>query len=342
MNYRYLGKTGLKVSELCMGTMTFGRQIDEKESHGILDAFASGGGNFIDTADVYSGGNSEKIVGSWLEGKNRDEFVIATKVRGAIGEGQNRLGLSRKHVRRAVRDSLDRLKTDYIDLYQVHAYDPATSLEETLRTMSDLVDEGLVLYIGASNFRGWQLQKSLDISNELGLHPFCCLQPQYSLMCRATEFELMPVCTTESLGVIPWSPLKGGWLSGKYNRDMKDPPAKTRLGDAALAGDRERWETFNNERTWEILEKLKEVASREKKSMPQTALNWLLQKKGVTAPIIGARSLEQLHENMGASGWSLSNESMRELDEVSRPDVSYPYDEFSELQQWRGREDYAR
>lgn len=341
MNYRYIGRTGLKVSELCLGTMTFGRQVEEKESHRILDAYVSGGGNFIDTADVYSGGNSERIVGSWLEGKNREELVIATKVRGAIGEGQNRLGLSRKHIRKAVRDSLERLKTDYIDLYQVHAFDPATSLEETLRALNDLVDEGLILYIGASNFRGWQLQRALDLSGELGLLRFCCLQPQYSLMCRATEFELLPVCSGESLGVIPWSPLKGGWLSGKYTRGMKEPPAKTRLGDAAQAGDRERWDAFNNEKTWAILDTLKEVADKEQKSMAQTALNWLLGRKGVTAPIIGARSIEQLNENMGASGWSLREESIRALEEITRPEVSYPYDSFSEMQQWRGREDFA-
>lgn len=341
MNYRYIGRTGLKVSELCMGTMTFGRQIQEKESHGVLDAFVTGGGNFIDTADVYSGGESEKIVGSWLKGQNREELIIATKVRGASGEGQNRLGLSRKHIRKAVRDSLERLKTDYIDLYQVHAYDPATSLEETMRILNDLVDEGLILYIGASNFRGWQLQKALDLSRELGLLPFRCLQPQYSLLCRATEFELMPVCSSEGLGVIPWSPLKGGWLSGKYTKDMKDPPAKTRLGDAAQAGDRERWDAFNNEKTWTVLDTLREVAAREQKSMSQTALNWLLQKKGVTAPIIGARSIEQLHENMGATGWSLKRESVQALDAASQPEVSYPYDTFSEMQQWRGREDFV-
>jgi aryl-alcohol dehydrogenase-like predicted oxidoreductase len=340
MNYRYMGMTGLKVSELCLGTMTFGWTAGEDESRRILDHFVAGGGNFIDTANVYSSGKSEDIVGNWLSGQDRDDLVVATKARFATGDGPNQIGLSRKHIMKAVRESLERLKTDYIDLYQVHAWDPATQVEETLRALSDLVDEGIVMYTGASNFRGWQLQKAIDVSRELGFVQFSCLQPQYSLLCRATELELLPVCINEGLGVIPWSPLRGGWLSGKYTREMSEPPAETRLGDSLKGGNRERWDAFNNEKTWSLLEELKSVAQRSGRTVAQVALNWILCRRGITAPIIGARSVAQLEENMGASGWRLGNEEVKSLDEISRMDITYPYDSFAELQQKRGREDY--
>lgn len=341
MKYKFLGRTGLKVSELCLGTMTFGGKADEKDSHAMLDAFAAEGGNFIDTADVYTGSRSEDILGNWLKNQNRDDFVIATKVRFPTGKGQNDVGLSRKHIMKGVKESLRRLKTDYIDLYQVHAWDPATRLEETLGALNSLVEEGLVHSIGASNFRGWQLQKAIDTSRELGIACFASLQAQYSLMCRATEFELLPVCRNEGLGHISWSPLGRGWLSGKYKRGMQEPPENTRLGDALREGNRERWDAGNTEQTWALLDTLESIGKQRGKTVAQVSLNWLMQKQAVTAPILGVRTKEQLAENMGAAGWSLTADEVKKLDEKSRPDVSYPYDNFAERQQRRGREDFA-
>src|SRR6516162_205488 len=249
MNYRYLGKTGLRVSELCLGAMTFGRENEatEKESFAMMDRFVSKGGNFIDTANVYGTGISEEIVGRWLKEQNRNDLVIATKVRFPMGEGPNDVGLSRKHVLSAVDASLRRLQTDYIDLYQVHCWDPKTPLEETLSTLNDLTRKGMVRYIGASNFTGWQLQRALDASRENGLEAFVCLQPQYNLLCRSTEWELIPLVLREGLGVIPWSPLRGGWLSGKFKRGMSAPPAGSRIELAEEKDWGEKWSAYNNE-----------------------------------------------------------------------------------------------
>jgi aryl-alcohol dehydrogenase-like predicted oxidoreductase len=203
MKYRYLGKTGLKVSELCLGSMTFGREANEEISPQMLDRFAEVGGNFVDTANVYSLGVSEEIVGRWLKDKDREDFIIATKVRFKLGEGPNDVGLSRKHILAAAESSLRRLRTHYIDLYQVHCWDETTPLEETLSTLDSLVQSGKVRYVGASNYSGWQLQKAIDMSRQRGWEPFCCMQPQYNLICRSTEWEVLPVCRSEGLGVIP-------------------------------------------------------------------------------------------------------------------------------------------
>lgn len=326
MEYRYLGKTGLKVSELCLGAMTFGRETTKEVSHQILDRFVEAGGNFIDTADVYTRGASEKIVGRWLKGKARDDFVIATKVRFPMGEGPNDAGLSRKHILAGVEASLRRLNTDYIDLYQVHCWDHTTPLEETLSTLDSLVQAGKVRYLGASNHSGWQLQKAIDVSRHMGWEVYVCLQPLYNLLDRQIELELLPVCQNEGLGVIPWSPLRGGWLTGKYRRDMAAPPEGTRLEVASERGWSEAWEEYNNEHTWGVLDALFEVAEEADKTPAQVALNWLLQRPGVTAPIIGARTLEHVESNLGASGWSLSDDQMERLNQVSaKPLPSYPY-----------------
>jgi len=325
MNYRFLGKTGMKVSELCLGAMTFGRETTEKESGEILDRFVEAGGNFIDTADVYTRGASEEIIGRWLKGKRRDDFVIATKVRFAMGEGPNDIGLSRKHILSAVQASLCRLNTDYIDLYQVHCWDQVTPLEETLSTLDRLVQNGQVRYIGASNLTGWQLQKAIDLSRQMGWEPFSCLQPQYNLLERGIEWEMLPVCQNEGLGVIPWSPLRGGWLSGKYRRGMTAPPEGTRIKIAEEKGWSESWTAYNNERTWSILDALFAVAEQVGKTPAQVALNWLLHRPGVTAPIIGARTLEQLEDNLGAAGWALSQDQIAQLELVSAPPSIYPY-----------------
>ncbi len=334
MEYRFLGRTGLKVSELCLGTMTFGREADEETSVRILDRFAEAGGNFLDTADVYNQGVSEEIIGRWLKGKRREDFVIATKVRFPMGQGPNDVGLSRKHILAGVEGSLRRLGTDYIDLYQVHCWDQATPLEETLSTLHELVRSGKVRYIGASNFTGWQLQKAIDISKQMGWEPFRCLQPLYNLLDRSTEWELIPVCINEGLGVIPWSPLRGGWLSGKYRRGMEAPPEGTRVQVAERYGWSESWSRYNNDRTWHVIDVLLAVADEVGKTPAQVALNWLLRRPGVTAPIIGVRNLEQLEDNLGAVGWALDEEHMTRLTEASEIEKPYPY-EFVERAQGR-------
>lgn len=338
MRYRFIGKTGLQVSELCLGTMTFGREMTEPESHQMMDRFVEAGGNFIDTADVYSHGVSEEIVGSWLKGQVRSNHVVATKVRFAMGPGKNDLGLSRKHILEGVEASLRRLGTDYIDLYQVHAWDPAVPLEETLSTLNDLVRRGLVRYIGASNFRAWQLQKAIQISRQNGWEAFSCLQPQYNLLSRATEFELLPLCAEEGLGIIPWSPLRGGWLSGKFHRDMTTPPVDTRVAVAEKNGWGENWSDYNNEYTWGVLDALAAVAQEVGRTPAQVAINWLLSRPAVTAPIIGARNMEQFTDNLQATDWSLTSEQVAKLDRASALPITYPYDDGAERQQRAGRE----
>ncbi|MCB9117520.1 MAG: aldo/keto reductase [Caldilinea sp.] len=326
MQYRYLGRTGMKVSELCLGAMTFGRESTEADSIQMMNRFVAAGGNFIDTANVYTRGVSEEIVGRWLRNRKRDDLVIATKARFPMGDGPNDLGLSRKHLLSAVEDSLRRLQTDYIDLYQVHCWDPGTPLDETLTTLDTLVRSGKVRYIGASNYSGWQLQKAVDTSRHQGWEPFSCLQPLYNLLDRSLEWELVQVCQIEGLGIIPWSPLRGGWLSGKYRRGMEAPVAGTRIEKAEQEGWSESWSAYNTERTWNVLDALFAVAEEAGKEPVQVALRWLLQRPGVTAPIIGARTLAHLESNLGAAGWELTAEQMARLTTVSEPDLPYPYD----------------
>ncbi len=325
MEYRRMGKTGLMVSELCLGAMTFGRESTEEVSVQMLNRFLEVGGNFIDTADVYSDGLSEEILGRWLKTTRRDQLVLATKVRFKTGEGVNDIGLSRKHILAGVENSLRRLGTDYIDLYQVHMWDPNTPVEETLHTLNGLVTSGKVRYIGASNFTGWQLQKAVDVAKSAGLEIFTCLQPLYNLLDRQIEWELIPVCTNEGIGVIPWSPLRGGWLSGKYQRGMTAPPANTRVEAASRMNWSESWDAYANERTWCIIDVLHELAEAMNRHPAQVALRWLLQKPAVTAPIIGVRSMQHLEINLGAAGWKLDDAAMQRLDEISEPDYPYPY-----------------
>jgi aryl-alcohol dehydrogenase-like predicted oxidoreductase len=325
MEFRYLGKTGLKVSELCLGAMTFGRETTEQDSLPILNQFVAAGGNFIDTADVYTGGTSETIVGKWLATQRREDVVIATKVRFTMGKAPNDVGLSRKHIMAAVEASLKRLGTDYIDLYQVHCWDRGTPLEETLSTLDTLVQSGKVRYLGVSNFTGWQVQKAVDLAGQRGWEPFTSLQPLYNLLDRTLEWELLAVCQNEGLGIIPWSPLRGGWLSGKYRRGMTAPPANTRIEAAEQGGWSEAWSVYNTEHTWTVIDALLAVAEAVGKTPAQVALRWLLQRPGVTAPIIGARTAAQLADNLGCVGWSLSDEHMAHLTTVSEPQLVYPY-----------------
>jgi len=322
VDYRRLGDTGLMVSELCLGCMTFGREADEEASKGLVSRFLEAGGNFVDTADVYTKGVSEEITGRALEGV-RDEVVLATKVRFPMGDGPNDVGLSRKHVIRGCEDSLRRLGTDYIDLYQVHCWDAATPLEETLAALSDLVRAGKVRYVGVSNFTAWQLMKSVGVSDALGFERFVCLQPQYSLVERNIEREVLPVCEEEGLGVIPWSPLGGGFLSGKYRRG-EEPPRDSRISEA-MESMEEYWDRRATERNWAVLDVVGEISEATGKSYAQISLNWLLRQPAVTAPIIGARTAEQLEDNLGASGWELDDEQVNRLSEAGAPEDTYPY-----------------
>lgn len=332
MEFRYLGRTGLKVSELCLGTMTFGRETDEPTSRHMLDRFVEAGGNFLDTADVYSRGESEMIIGRWLKERPRDEMVIATKVRFTMGEGPNDTGLSRKHILSAVEASLRRLNTDYIDLYQVHCWDKGTPLEETLGTLQTLVQSGKVRYLGASNYAAWHLQKAIDLARGNGWEPFSSLQPLYNMLDRTIEWDLVPLCREEGVGILPWSPLRGGWLSGKYHRGMAGPPDNTRVAAAEQEGWSERWSAYNTERTWSILDELAAVAAELDKTPAQIALRWLIQQPGVTAPIVGARTMAHLESNLGAAGWTMAAGLADRLSMVGQPDEPYPFDFINRLQ----------
>jgi aryl-alcohol dehydrogenase-like predicted oxidoreductase len=335
MQYRFLGKTGLRVSEFCLGAMYFGKETDEADSHQFLNTFVEAGGNFIDTADLYGMGSSEEVLGRWLKMQKRRDLVVATKVRYPMGSGPNDAGLSRKHILDGIDDSLRRLQTDYIDLYQVHCWDPSTPLEETLSTLDTLVKSGKVRYIGASQHTGWQLQKAVDVAKHMGVESYVSMQPQYNLLTRATEWELIPVCLNEGLAVLPWSPLRGGWLSGKYRRGMSAPPEGSRVEAATTKGRGEAWDNYNNEATWRVVDALLETADETGKSPAQVALNWLLQRPGVTAPILGPRTLEQLEDSLGAVEWALTAEQMKKLNDASDNGIPSPYGEISRGQQRR-------
>jgi aryl-alcohol dehydrogenase-like predicted oxidoreductase len=322
MKYRRLGNTGLLVSELCLGCMTFGREADEEASKQMISLFLQAGGNFVDTADVYADGASEEIVGRGIRGV-REEVVLGTKVYFPMGNGPNDRGLSRKHIMQGCEDSLRRLGTDYIDLYQVHCWDAATPLEESLSALTDLVRSGKVRYIGVSNFTGWQLMRSLDVSETHGFERFVCLQPQYSLVERNIEREVLPVCVEQGLGVIPWSPLGGGFLSGKYRRG-EEPPEGSRIAGAEESME-EYWARRATERNWATLEVVGRISEETGKSYAQISLNWLLRQDEVTAPIIGARTLEQLEDNIGAGGWELTEEQLEELSATGALEEVYPY-----------------
>ncbi|MBS1251431.1 MAG: Protein tas [Anaerolineales bacterium] len=323
MEYRFMGRTGLKVSELCMGTQTFGWGADEESAHAIADRFVDAGGNFFDTSNIYNEGESERMLGNWLKSRgNRSQLVIASKVFFPAGDGPNDAGLSRKHIFEQIDASLRRLQTDYVDLYQMHCWDASTPLEETLRALDDLVRAGKVRYIGASNYTPSQLTRAIMLSEMHGWARFDCLQPEYSLLVRSTEWELLPLCRSEGIGVIAWSPLAGGWLTGKYQRDEPAPPG-SRVGRA------DRWddqpEQRESERTWRIVDALDEVSEARGKTPAQVALNWLLRQAGVTAPILGARTLEQLEDNLGCVGWALSGDDVAQLDEASHIPLPSPY-----------------
>lgn len=323
MEYRFLGRTGLKVSELCMGTQTFGWGADEPTAHEMASRFVEAGGNFFDTSNTYNAGQSETMLGSWLKQQpDRSQVVIATKVFFPAGSGPNDTGLTRKHIFHQIDASLRRLQTDYVDLYQMHCWDASTPLEETLRALDDLVRAGKVRYLGASNYTPAQLMRAIMLSAMHDWARFDCLQPEYSLLVRSTEWELLPLCQEQGVGVIAWSPLAGGWLTGKYHRDQP-PPSDSRVGRA------DRWDDLPEQRaseqTWQIIDVLREIAEARGKSPSQVALNWVLHKPGVTAPIFGARTPKQLEDNLGSIGWALSADEVARLDEVSQIPLPSPY-----------------
>ena len=331
MEYRNLGRSGLKVSTLCLGTMTFGEAdersfmhkvgCDEGTSFAIMDRALDHGINFFDTADVYGqDGLSERVIGRWFaERGRRDDVVLATKFRFRMGAGPLGTGASRRRIVKSVEDSLRRLQTDRIDLYQIHMQDIDTPEEETLRALDDLVRAGKVLYIGASNYAAYRLTDSLWLSESVGLERFVSLQAQYSLLVRDLEREHAPLCVTKGLGILPWSPLAGGFLSGKYRKDQV-PPVGSRL-DAW----KERYASFDKPRNWRVLEVLLAVADEVGASPAQVALAWLLQRPAVTSVIFGARSIDQLDDNLKAAALELPAAALAGLDAASEFDLGYPY-----------------
>ncbi len=317
MEYRNLGNSGLKVSELALGTMQWGWTADEENAHAIMDAFLEAGGNLIDTADVYSrwiegnpGGVSEEIIGRWLKARgNRHQVVLATKAKGRMWDGPNGRGLSRVHIMRAAEDSLRRLQTDYIDLYQSHSFDSETPIEETMRAFDDLVRAGKVRYVGCSNYPAWRLVEALWTAGSQGLASYVSLQPHYNLV-RRREFEedLADVVEGYGLGVIPYSPLANGFLTGKYRRGDALP-------DSARAETVEK--RYFREENFRVLDRMAEIGRAHGKSLPQVALAWLQSNPLVTSPIIGANSVEQLQASLGAVGFRLNATDKEALDELT-------------------------
>jgi aryl-alcohol dehydrogenase-like predicted oxidoreductase len=328
MEYRTLGHSGCAVSALTLGTMTFGRESDEALSHAQLDRFVEAGGSLIDTADVYSQGASEEIIGRWLAkqpAEVRSQVVLATKGRFAMGAARNDVGLSRRHLRDALDASLRRLGVDSVDLYQVHAFDPHTPLEETFGFLDDAVRAGKISYVGLSNYTGWQLQKVVDLAEFRGLARPVTLQPQYNLLVREIEWEIVPACESTGLGLLPWSPLGGGWLTGKYTREER-PTGATRLGENPDRGVEAYDRRSTQQRTWDVIDAVESIASGRGVSMAQVALAWLVDRPMVTSVILGARTLEQLEDNLGAAGLHLEDQEIERLDAASDPaPADYPY-----------------
>jgi aryl-alcohol dehydrogenase-like predicted oxidoreductase len=309
MEFRTLGRSGCAVSAYCLGTMTFGDESDEKVAHQQLDRFLEAGGTFVDTADVYSHGESESIIGRWFASRPA-----------------NGAGLSSRHLTRALDASLTRLGLDAVDLYQCHSFDPFTPLDETLRTLDGFVRAGKIRYYGFSNFTGWQLTKAVHLARELGLAAPVSLQPQYSLLVREIEWEIVPAAQDAGLGLLPWSPLGGGWLTGKYKRSER-PTGSTRLGDNPERG-MEAYDRRGTEQTWEVVDAVQTVAESRGVSMAEVALSWLTDRPGVTSTILGARTIEQLDANLKAADLQLTAAETAVLDGASDPRTpDYPYGE---------------
>ena len=338
MEFRTLGRSGCAVSNLCLGTMTFGSETDEQGSFTQLDRFVEAGGTLVDTADVYSRGVSEEIIGRWFADRPKDvteAVVLATKGRFPLDDLPNGQGLSTRHLTRALDASLRRLGLDVVDLYQVHAFDPYTPMDETLRTLDGFVRAGKIRYYGLSNFTGWQLTKAVHTARALNLAEPVTLQPQYNLLVREIEFEIVPAVLDVGMGLLPWSPLGGGWLSGKYRRDER-PTGATRLGENPDRGMEGYDRRGRSERTWDVIDAVQQVAESRGVSMAETALSWVTNRPGVTSTILGARTVEQLEANLKAADLHLSADETAALDQASEVPVSdYPYGEMGLAQ--RGR-----
>jgi aryl-alcohol dehydrogenase-like predicted oxidoreductase len=327
MEYRLLGASGLKVPAFSLGTATFGGgneffkawgDTDVKESTRMVDMALDAGINFLDTADIYSDGLSEQIVGETIKGR-RDKFLISTKATFRLGEGPNDLGSSRYHLLNACEASLKRLKTDYIDIYHMHGFDEQTPVEETLNTLNNLVQSGKVRYIACSNFSGWHLMKSLSVSERYGWSRYVAHQVYYSLIGRDYEWELMPLGIEQKVGAIIWSPLGWGRLGGKVRRGQP-LPKESRLHVTKNEGP-----PVNDEYVYKVVDALDAIAKETNKTLPQIALNWLLSRPTVASIIIGARNEEQLQQNLGAMDWSLTAEQIKKLDDASSLPKTYPY-----------------
>jgi aryl-alcohol dehydrogenase-like predicted oxidoreductase len=331
MRYKNLGSSGVKVSSLCLGAMTFGEAddksfmhkacCDEPTAHAVLDRAVAAGINFVDTADVYGqDGLSERVVGNWIAARGaRDKIVLATKFRFTMGEGPNRSGASRYRIVKCIDDSLRRLRTDRIDLYQIHMQDITVPEDETLRALDDLVSAGKVLYLGCSNYAAYRLMRSLWLARTSHRTPFVTLQAQYSLLVRDLEREHVPLCRDEGLGILPWSPLGGGFLTGKFERG-KPPQSGTRLGEKS-----ERFARFDLERNWKILDTVRAVARETGATPSAVSLAWLIARPQVTSVIFGARTLEQLETNLAAATLELTAGQLTALDQASALELGYPY-----------------
>jgi aryl-alcohol dehydrogenase-like predicted oxidoreductase len=326
MEYRQLGRSGLRISELTLGTMTFGGQgefrdvgtTDVSGARRQVDMALDAGINLIDSADIYSGGLAEEIAGEVLEGRG-DRVLVATKARFAMGPGPNDAGLSRHHLIEACEASLKRLRRDHIDLYQVHEWDGQTPLEETLAALDHLVQSGKVRYVGSSNFAGWQVMKALGIADRTGLPRFVSQQVYLSLQERSAEYEIVPSAIDQGLGLLIWSPLAGGLLSGKYRRGEEPPSGSRRAG---------QWSeppVYDEDKLYDTIDVLVEIALERDLSAAQVALAWLLHRPGVTTVIVGARTEEQLANNLAAADLKLSDAEVARLEEVSRPPLIYPF-----------------
>ncbi|GIO62497.1 aldo/keto reductase [Paenibacillus cineris] len=323
MKYNLLGNTGVLVSEIGLGAMTFGGGgqwgvfggLGEQDAAQLVWQALDAGVNFFDTSNIYAGGRSEEILGKAL-GAKRQDVIIATKVRGRTGSGPNDLGLSRLHIMRQVEESLKRLGTDYIDLYQIHNPDQLTDWEETLRALDDLVRSGKVRYIGSSNMTGWELMKARGISRELGLHAFKSSQSYYSLAGRDIEREIIPVLKDQNMGLLVWSPLAGGFLSGKY--------ARTRTGNSDDRHTKFAFPPVDLEKAYSIIDVLEDIAKNRESTVARIALAWVLNQPAVTSVIVGAKRPDQLQDNLEASGIVLTDDELARLDEVSRLPVEYP------------------
>ncbi len=327
MEYRLLGRSGLKVSTVTMGTMTFGRaksgvlgHVDTREAKQQIDQCLAAGVNLIDTANVYAAGESEKIVGEAL-GKKRADVLIATKVRFPMGKGPNGRGLSRHYIIAECERSLKRLNTDWIDLYQVHQWDGMTPLEETMEALDRLIQQGKVRYIGCSNYSGWHVMKALGVAKTDRRQPFVSQQIHYTLQAREAEYELVPIALDQGLGILVWSPLAGGLLSGKFTRKNSKGPKGTRHFGR-------KWREppiYNEDRLFDIVDVLADIAKARKCSAARVALAWLIHQPGVTSVVIGGRTREQFADNLAAAELGLDADELKRLDEASRPDLAYPY-----------------